>query len=293
MFFKGITISAAALMLVFSSFLKASGQESPTICEHSGPDFGSSFVARDLAFETTNCDGYVLDWHGRLHILGEARVTSGEPYFPGADMAREVVLVEGPEGGVMGGYVLDGWGGLHPFMVEGAEMPPPAGAGKPYWDGFDIARDVFISRIDSTEASGWILDGYGAMHPFGEAVRAPVWSYFGFDIAREIVMITPFQNAAQGYILDGFGGLHPMATEPAEGAPYFGFDIARDAFMNGTSSGFVLDGHGGAHPFGGNSPLRTTHPYASGVDSYRAIDRSGNHGLVLRGDGSVFVWEKT
>lgn len=86
----------------------------------------------------------------------------------------------------------------------------------------------------------------------------------------------------QYYILDGYGGIHSGDGAPAiTGAPYFGWDIARDiAYIPvGTPSSIgdgmlVLDGFGGAHAAGAliADPSSTTPPYF-GFDIARAIVR--------------------
>jgi len=47
--------------------------------------------------------------------------------------------------GGTGGYVLDLFGGLHPFRI-GAGAQPPATSGGPYWPGQDVTRGVAIAR---------------------------------------------------------------------------------------------------------------------------------------------------
>ena len=96
------------------------------------------------------------------------------------------------------GYVLDGFGGLHP--VGGAE---PASAG--YWVGWDIARGVVLLP-SSTQAApaGYVLDGWGGVHPFGAAPTVAVEGYFyGWDIARGSALDP---DGPGGYVLDGWGG---------------------------------------------------------------------------------------
>ena len=41
-----------------------------------------------------------------------------------------------------GGYVLDGFGGLHPFAIGNHPLPPATSAG--YWNGWDIARGTAL-----------------------------------------------------------------------------------------------------------------------------------------------------
>ena len=193
-------------------------------------------IARGLALSPSGT-GYMLDGWGALHpvqIRGggfpsgaafNATVT-GLGYWLGWDIARDVVVM--PDG--TGGYVLDGWGGLHTFGLGSGTAPPAASAG--YWYGWDIARGLALLP-DGT--GGYVLDGWGGLHPFAignhpapPAASAGYWN--GWDIARG-VSIMP--DGTGGYVLDGFGGLHPFAigshpAPPAATAGYWnGWDIAR------------------------------------------------------------------
>ena len=61
---------------------------------------------------------------------------TGTPYW-GWDIERSITVL--PNG--TGGYVLDGFGGIHAFAIAtNPKSPPPSGA--PYWWGWDIARGV-------------------------------------------------------------------------------------------------------------------------------------------------------
>src|SRR5690242_5981526 len=95
------------------------------------------------AFFTPLGRGCVVDVSGGLHGLASSGPappsTQGGPYWPGWSIAGSVALL--PSG--TGGYVLDGYGGLHPFAVGPGPAPPPAEGG-PYWPGWDIARGITI-----------------------------------------------------------------------------------------------------------------------------------------------------
>ena len=68
------------------------------------------------------------------------------------------------------GYVLDRWGGVHPY--GGA----PAVSGGPYWQGQDVARKVII--VDWATGAGYLMDLNGGIHPFNGAPVAsggPYW----------------------------------------------------------------------------------------------------------------------
>lgn len=183
-----------------------------------------------------------------------------------------------------GGYVLDGFGGLHPF--GGA---PPA-ARTAYWDGWDIARAV-VTRADGS--SGYVADGWGGVHPFGGAPPAARSAYWpGWDIVRGLTLRP---DGRSGYVLDGWGGLHPFGGAPpvTAGSYWPGWDIARgvalDVCDSRGTSGWVLDGWGGLHPFGG-APAEAAW-YLPGVDLARGITpwcRDGRPaGYVLDGWGRL------
>ena len=106
-------------------------------------------------------------------------------YWPGWDIARDVALL--PDG--TGGYVLDGWGGLHPF---GDRQPPGAAHGHRPVTGRLGHRPRRRVLPDGT--GGYVLDGYGGLHPFAignhplpPAASAGYWR--GWDIARGTTLV--------------------------------------------------------------------------------------------------------
>ena len=215
---------------------------------------------------------YGVDVYGTLHPGDSPPLaTTAQWSWP---IARGIALTTT----AAGGYVLDGFGGVHP--VGNA----PAATVSAYWPGWDIARGIAV-RADGT--SGYVLDGYGAVHPFGNAPPLRVTAYWpGWDIARGLVL-EPSGNG--GYVLDGFGGLHPFGDAPpvALTAYWSGWDIARGVAMrqDGTG-GYVLDGFGAVHPFGSASPVSIT-AYWPGWDIARAVTvlPSGTGGYVADGFG--------
>ena len=99
------------------------------------------------------------------------------------------------------GYVMDAWGGLHPF---GAAPKITQGG---YWPGWDIARDVVANP---NGPGGWVLDGWGGIHPFNGAPNVAASGFWnGWDIARGLTMYNGPKGLA-GYVLDGWGGIHPV-----------------------------------------------------------------------------------
>ena len=195
------------------------------------------------------------------------------------------------------GFILDGYGGLHPYSVH-SDPAQPCAAWGPYWPGFDIARDVAMLPDGS---GGIVLDGYGGVHPFGTggmyptpASGGPWWP--GWDIA-ESIDITP--DGTGGVILDVFGGVHSFALgdspEPVIGlSTHFGsWGVARAvALMPDGTGGIYLDAFGGLHSFSmGSGPQPTTGltPKWEGWDIARdvAILPDGSGGLVLDGWGHL------
>ena len=148
--------------------------------------------------------------------------------------------------------------------------------------------------------SGWTLDGWGGLHPFGGAgsspapVGAPYWP--GWDIARGVAL----DSSGWGVVVDGWGGLHTFSTRAGVRIPtltsstyWRSWDIVRGvALMPDHSGGFVVDGWGGLHPFGiGRSapPTASGGPYWPGWDIARGvtIDPSGTFGYVVDGWGAL------
>ncbi len=215
---------------------------------------------------------YGVDAFGALHPADSPPlVTSGGWSWP---IVRGVAV----RSSGAGGYMLDGWGGVHPF----GDAPPVFGAA--YWGGWDIARGMAL-RGDGV--SGYVLDGWGGVHPFGGAPAVHATSYWpGWDIARGIVLDA---SGAGGYVLDGWGGLHPFGdAAPTTLSVYWpGWDIARGVVERADGSGgYVLDGFGGVHRFGG-APTLSGSAYWSGWDIARglALLPNGTGGYVLDGYG--------
>jgi hypothetical protein len=215
---------------------------------------------------------YGVDAFGSLHPadsppLGGAAAWS----WP---IARGIALA--PSG--VGGYVLDGFGGINRFGNA------PAVNATAYWPGWDIARGIVV-RSDGV--SGYVLDGFGGLHPFGGAPAVKISAYWpGWDIARGVVLDS---GGAGGYVLDGWGALHPFgdAAPMVISAYWNGWDIARGlALRSDGTGGYVLDGFGGLHTFG-SAPAIVTRAYWPGWDIARGLVLlpSGTGGYVADGFG--------
>jgi hypothetical protein len=158
-----------------------------------------------------------LDVFGGLHsVVGTSTAPAGQGF--GFNIARGYAPLPGTTNE---GYVLDGWGGIHP--VGGA----PTRGGGPYWRGWDIARGIAL-RADG---SGYVLDGFGGLHPFGGAPTITGEAYWGgWDIARAVVLLPDLASSSSspaGYTLDGWGGLHEFGSAPQATSSYWqaGHDV--------------------------------------------------------------------
>jgi FG-GAP-like repeat len=187
-----------------------------------------------------------------------------------------------------GGYILDGWGGVHAF--GGA----PGLTSTAYWPGWDIARGI---ALNPDGMGGYVLDGWGGLHRFGNAAAVSNNSYWqGWDVARGVVLMpTSTATHPRGYTLDAFGGIHRFGEAPqATGGTYWpGWAIARAITMDPDGhGGYVLDAYGGLHAFNG-APGATGGPYWAGWDIARSVAmiKDGNaaatKGYVLDGFGGT------
>ena len=110
------------------------------------------------------------------------------------------------------GYVMDGFGGLHPFGTSGVPADMPAAlpdSTHAYWPNWAIARDV----VTGSGGGGYVLDGFGGIHPFGGRSQ-PQWAGYwpNWDIARAITLDPTDATGGRGWMVDGFGGIHPWGS---------------------------------------------------------------------------------
>jgi hypothetical protein len=138
---------------------------------------------------------------------------SGSPYWPNWDIARGIVLSTPTSG-----YVLDGYGGVHPFAGGGASMPSAPDSRAAYWPNWDIARSITLA----TPTTGYVLDGYGGIHPFAPTgVNLPALSgtthyWPGWDVFDTIAFdpTTGTGVDASATYLDGSGDMLSIFQGP-------------------------------------------------------------------------------
>lgn len=202
-------------------------------------DWDTGDIARQIVMCPTNGGiGYLLDGYGGVRQLTSASAPITRYTYWGWDIARSIVL----RADCQSGYVLDGWGAVHPFASD-AVLLPPVPQITSYWQNWDIAHWMdYIGPVNGVD-SGYVLDGYGGVHPWGNAPQTygfPYWS--GWDIARAIVT---YDNGTGGYVLDGFGGVHSFGGAPVvQSNPGYwnNRDIARGLAMQPFARrGYYLD----------------------------------------------------
>jgi hypothetical protein len=216
----------------------------------------------------------VVDDTGAFHPFGAGAL----PDAVAAGLTGTVAVEGRPDG--RSAYLVSSSGALGAAGAARLPSNPPAGA----------TRDLALLA----EPSGYVLDGFGGLSPFGGAPAAHPTAYWGGqDVARRAVV----RPDGAGYVLDAFGGIHPFATDatPAPPVPsgvvtWPGWAIARDlALLPGSpGAGYVLDGFGGLHPFGG-APAPRSRAYWAGEDVARRVvlNVAGTGGYVVDRSGGL------
>jgi hypothetical protein len=172
------------------------------------------------------------------------------------------------------GYILDEYGGLHPF----GDAPSISGAA---YFKTDIARGLALLPSSSRlVVSGYTLDGNGGLHPFGDAPAVGASAHWSGDVARGLALA----QDGSGYVLDEAGGLHPFGNAPALDSPdlWPGQDLADSivAWSIAPASlpgGWILDRHGGVHAYG-SAPAMASTAYWPAFDLARGLGSAGASG---------------
>jgi hypothetical protein len=233
--------------------------------------------------------------------------TTGAPYWPGWDIATGVALLHDGTGR---GYVLDGFGGIHPF----GSPTPPAMIPTKYVQGQVVAHNM---ALEGNDLKGAVINTHATPYPFGQSGQFPdqygtcdksyIYNVPTRGISLDPTPTGPTANPPNAYnvngaTIDAFGGIHPFCrpamteTINVQGAPYWpNWKIVRGiALLPGGTGGFTLDGWGGVHPFGNatiDTPPNTYWGPSFGHKAWDiarsiAIDGHGN-GVVLDGWGGL------
>jgi hypothetical protein len=149
-------------------------------------------IATRLAILSDGTGGYVMDGFGGLHPFA---ITAMPPsvtltgYWSGWRIASGFTLAPTSTAAAVSGVTLDGYGGVHPF-AGGSLSPAAAPATTGYWPGWSIARALALSPSSTPSApQGWVLDGYGGLHPFGGAPSVATGAYWpSSDLAVNLLV---------------------------------------------------------------------------------------------------------
>ncbi|HUZ27910.1 MAG TPA: glycosyl hydrolase family 18 protein, partial [Solirubrobacteraceae bacterium] len=161
------------------------------------PYFPGRDVAKKITLLPDGSGGYVLDAFGGLHpwsVAGKPLPVSiaEHGYWANSNIARDVWLAPDSSATAAHGYVIDAYGGFHPFWSAGATAPP-AIAVYGYWRGQDLVRGMwFLPGSSASTAAGYTLDAFGGIHPFAAGGQSlpPGPSQYGYwpgrDLARAL-----------------------------------------------------------------------------------------------------------
>ncbi len=173
---------------------------------------------------STTVDGGATDtrpFNGMYALSRRGRLASiSSPAADGPAWTWDIAQGLGvlPDGS--GGYVLDGFGGLHRFGTA------PSLSSQDYFPGWNIFRGMALNA-DGT--SGYKLDAWGGLHKIGNAATVTnndTW--IGWNLAADLALL-PSSTAANpaGYVLDVWGGMHEFGSAPpVTGKNWIGWNIA-------------------------------------------------------------------
>ena len=159
------------------------------------PYFPGQDVAKKITLLADGSGGYILDAFGGLHpwaVAGKALPVGigAYGYWANSNIARDVWLAPDSSATAAHGYVLDAYGGFHPFWSSAASVPA-AIAVNGYWAGQDIARAMwFVPTATASTPSGYTLDGFGGIHPFvvGGQPLPPGLGQYGYWAGSDVAL---------------------------------------------------------------------------------------------------------
>lgn len=216
---------------------------------------------------------YVLWGNGRIQESGGAvPITDQATWYDRIDMPVAVALhISNWATGA--GYLLTANGSVHEF--NGA---PDIGngilEGVPYFSG----RKQYIDWAWNTNgsASGYVLDIYGRIFPFGGATPSSRGTNYRWTWPAARKLKVQFTPSLRAITMDLYGGLHGdfnQGNPITPGGYWRGSDNSRDFVVTSwaaTPAGYQLDLHGGVHEFGG-APDPGRFPYRPGADVARLL----------------------
>jgi hypothetical protein len=187
-------------------------------------------------------------------------------------------------------------GALNPMLVD----TPPFTA----FPGDDTGPVVAFQVIDWNDPSGYSLDFFGGIHPWGPsgqipAAPSPPPTYYGPGLPRIVVdfWMDPSGSGA-GYNLLVTGTINAGGGAPAlsQGGPALDPDIARRLVMRPGALGagrdyYVMDAFGARHNRNGAVAIGGS-PYFPGVSIARALvitDWVNGDGYLMDGYGNVYA----
>lgn len=231
--------------------------------------------------------------------------TSGAPYWQGWDIVRGVALTHAATpGGKIGGYVVDAWGGIHPFGGAPAKNPSHYHPGSATIHGIALQGDDAYGDTINASATPFAF-------PKGALLRDPSTgcdntAQFGVPIHGISFDPTPVngtQYNLNGAVVDAWGGIHVFCTPSqgytlnTSGAPYWpNWQIVNGlAVLPGGTGGFTLDGYGAVHAWGNAHLATPPDSYwgpRAGVKAWNiargvAIDGTATSGTGQQGNGVV------
>ena len=108
--------------------------------------------------------------------------------------------------------MLDGYGGIHPFAIGSAALPPKI-IGNPYWNGQDKARGIMLT---SDGKGGYVVDSTGKLYPFSVSGGAAPAAANNVAIVSAVSMQggSFINDNTGGFTVDGWGGAHGFGVEP-------------------------------------------------------------------------------